>query len=234
MAIELARAGAHVVALARTVGALEELDDEIKAAGGAATLVPCDVTDWPALDRLAAAIAARWGRLDIFVGNAGLLGPLTPIAQLDPRQWDKVQAVNVTANLALIRALDSLLRASDAGRVAMLTSAAAHRAELRPYWGAYAMTKAAIDTLVRIYAAETRNVSAVRIMAVNPGPLRTRMRAQAMPGEDPSSLRTPAELAPKVVALCSPAWADTGRLYDFPTDRVLDWQAPAASPGDLS
>ena len=189
--------------------------------------MPCDVTDWPALDRLAAAIAGRWGRLDVFVGNAGLLGPLTPLAQLDPKQWDKVQAANVTANLRLTRALDPLLRASDAGRVAMLTSSAAHRAELRAYWGAYAMTKAAVDTLVRTYAAETRNVSAVRIMAVNPGPLRTKMRAQAMPGEDPATLRAPEELAPKIVALCSPSWQDTGRLYDFPTDRVLDWQAPA-------
>ena len=109
----------------------------------------------------------------------------------------------------------------------MLTSGAAHRADMKAYWGPYAITKGAVDTLVRTYAAETANVSKVRVMAVNPGPLRTRMRAQAMPGEDPSTLRTPEELAPKIVALCLPSSQETGRLYDFPTDRVLRFQAPA-------
>jgi NAD(P)-dependent dehydrogenase (short-subunit alcohol dehydrogenase family) len=227
VAFALAQGGAHVLALARSADALEELDDQIKAVGGSATLVPCDVTDWPALDRLAQGLTARAGRLDILVGNAGYLGPLTPLAQVDPRQWDRTLAVNVTANLRLLRALDPLLRASDAGRVVMLTSGAAHRAQMKPYWGAYAMAKSATETLVRTYAAETANVTAIRAMAVNPGPLRTRMRAQAMPGEDPATLRTPAELAPKVVELCLPSWTRTGMLYDFPTDRVLSWQAPA-------
>ena len=226
-AIALAEAGAHVVALARTQGALEELDDAVQAAGSQATLVPCDLKDGPGLDRLGQAIASRWHRLDVFVGNGGVLGPLTPLAQVEPRQWDQVLAVNVTANLRLIRALDPLLRASDAGRVVMLTSGAAHRADMRAYWGPYAITKSAVDTLVRTYAAETVNVSKVRVMAVNPGALRTAMRAQAMPGEDPATLRTPAELAPKIVALCLPSSEETGALYDFPTDRVLRYQAPA-------
>ncbi len=226
-AVALAEAGAHVVALSRTQGALEELDDAIKAVGSAATLVPCDLTDLPALDRLGQVLAARWHRLDAFLGNAGMLGPLTPLAQLEPKQWDRIVATNVTANLRLLRVLDPLLRAAEAGRVVMLTSGAAHRAALRAFWGPYAITKGAVDTLVRTYAAETCNVSNVRVMAVNPGPLRTRMRAQAMPGENPATLRTPEDLAPKLVELCSPGWRETGRLYDFPSDRVLSWREPA-------
>ena len=224
-ALALAAAGAHVVALARTSGALEELDDAIRAGGGSTTLVPCSLTDLPALDRLGEALAGRSGRLDVFVGNGGMLGPLTPLAQLDPKQWDTLVATNVTANLRLIRALDPLLRASDAGRVVLLSSGAAHRAPA--YWGPYAITKGAVDTIVRTYAAETATVSAIRVMAVNPGPLRTRMRAQAMPGEDPETLRTPEGLAPKIVDLCLPSWTETGRLYDFPSDRVLGFQVPA-------
>ena len=227
VALALAESGAHVVALARSQNALVELDDELRALGRSATLVPCDVTDDPALERLGQALAARWSKLDIFVGNAGVLGPLTPLAQLEPKQWDKVIATNVTANLRLLQALDPLLRASDAGRVVMMTSGAAHRAELRAYWGAYAITKGAVETIVRTYAAETLNVSAVRVMAVNPGPMRTRMRAQAMPGENPETLPTPEHLAQKVVALCLQSWTETGKLYDFPTDRVRRWQAPA-------
>lgn len=226
-AVALAGAGAHVVALARTPGALEELDDAVRAAGSEATLVPCDLKDGPGLDRLGQAIAARWHRLDVFVANGGMLGPLTPLAQLEPKQWDQVMATNVTANLRLIRALDPLLRASDAGRVVMLTSGAAHRADMKAYWGPYAITKSAVETTVRTYAAETANVSKVRVVAVNPGPLRTRMRAQAMPGEDPATLRTPDDLAPKIVALCLPGSTATGALYDFPSDRLLRWQAPA-------
>ncbi len=227
VAIELARAGAHVIALARTQGALEELDDAIRTEGGEATLAPCDIKDFAALDRLGAAIFERWGKLDILVGNAGVLGPLSPLAHVEPKQWDDVFAVNVTANWRLIRSLDPLLRAAEAGRAVFLSSGAGHAANFKPYWGPYAISKAAVDALVRTYAAETANVSAVKVMAVNPGPLRTRMRAAAMPGEDPMVLRTPEELAPKIVALCLPDWSPTGRLYDFPTDRVLSFTAPA-------
>ena len=227
VALDLARAGAHVVALARTQGALEELDDEIRKLGGEATLVPCDLKEAEALDRLGAAIHERWGKLDILVANAGVLGPITPLSHVEPRQWDDVLAVNITANWRLVRSLDALLRASDAGRAVFVSSGAAHRADLRPYWGPYAITKAALDALARTYAAETATTSNVKVMVVNPGPLRTRMRATAMPGEDPETLRTPEELATKLIALCRPDATETGKLYDFPTDRILGFQAPA-------
>jgi NAD(P)-dependent dehydrogenase (short-subunit alcohol dehydrogenase family) len=226
IALELARAGAHVIALARTQGALEDLDDEIRAAGSEATLVPCDVKDFAALDRLGAAIYERWKRLDIFVGNAGMLGPITPLAHVEPKQWDDVFAVNVTANWRLIRSLDLLLRASDAGRVVLISSGAGHKEKFNPYWGPYAASKAALDAIVRTYAAETVNVSAVKVMSTNPGPLRTRLRAQAMPGEDPQTLRTPEDFAPKVLEMCRQEWTHTGMVYDFPGDRVLAFQAP--------
>ncbi len=226
VALELARQGAHVIVLARTQGALEELDDEIRALGGEATLVPCDLVDHEAIDRLGAAIHERWGRLDILVGNAGLLGILSPLGHIDPKEWDKVFAVNVTANWRLIRSLDLLLKASDAGRVVFLSSGAGHRAELRAYWGLYGVTKAALDALARFYAAETQNISSVRVNLFNPGPLRTTMRAKAMPGEDPMTLKTPEEAAPQIVAMCSPAWTETGKLYDFPQGRVLSFREP--------
>ena len=162
-ALALAKSGAHVVALARTQGGLEELDDEIRALRPeepeATTLVPMDLRDFAAIDRLGEALNRRWGRLDAFVGNAGVLGLLTPLHQLDPKTWDDVMAVNVTANWRLIRSLDPLLRLSDAGRVAFITSGAASRADLRAYWGPYAVSKAALDALARTYAAETLNTS---------------------------------------------------------------------------
>lgn len=226
VALELARAGAHVIALARTQGGLEELDDEIRREGSEVTLAPCDIKDFDALDRLGKAIHERWGKLDVLVGNAGVLGPITPLPHIDPKQWDEAFAVNVTANYRLLRSLDALLRASDAGRAVFLSSGAAQRAELRPYWGLYAMTKSAVDVMVRTYAAETATTSNVKVMSVNPGPLRTRMRAQAMPGEDPQTLKTPEAFSPKVLELCSPGWTETGCLYDFPSDKVLRFQAP--------
>lgn len=226
-ALALAQAGAHVIALARTQGALEELDDAIQAAGGAATLVPCDMRDGEGLDRLGAAIFDRWGRLDALVANAGVLGPLSPLGHVDPRQWDEVIAVNVTANWRLLRSLDAPLRASDAARVVVISSGAGHPAEAKPYWGPYAIAKAALDMMARTYAAETRNLTPIRVMALDPGPLRTRMRADAMPGEDPETLRTPDDLAPHIVALCAPTWTETGKIYDFRSDRVLSFGAPA-------
>jgi NAD(P)-dependent dehydrogenase (short-subunit alcohol dehydrogenase family) len=230
VALALAGAGVHVIALARTQGALEELDDEIRALRpveqSPATLVPCDLRDYAAIDRLGDAIFKRWGRLDALVGNAGSLGPLSPLHHIDPKPWDDVLTVNVTANWRLIRALDPLLRASKAGRVAFITSGIAHRSQLRAYWGPYAVSKAALDALARTYAAETVNTSEIRVMLVNPGPLRTKMRAAAMPGEDPLSLRTPEELAPKIVEICSPEWRETGKLYDFPRDNILSFREP--------
>lgn len=226
IALELARAGAHVIALARTQGALEELDDQIRAEGGEATLVPCDLKDFEALDRLGAAIYERWKKLDVFIGNGGILGPVTPLAHIDPQRWDEVWAVNLTANWRLIRSLDLPLRNSDAGRVILITSGMAHRAQLHPYWGAYAVSKAALDALGRTYAAETETTTKVRVMLANPGPLRTRMRAAAMPGEDPLTLKTPEDFAPKIIPLCSPDWHETGKLYDFPSDAILDFSPP--------
>ena len=226
VALELAWAGAHVIALARTQGALEALDDQIRLAGGSATLVPCDLKDFEALDRLRAAVEQRWGRLDILFGNAGVLGPLSALNHLEPDEWDHVMAVNVTANWRLIRSFDALLRASDAGRALFTTSGVAHRATMRAYWGLYATSKAALETLVRTYAAETENTG-IKVMLVQPGALRTRMRANAMPGEDPLTLKTPEDLAPKVAAMCAADWNRSGLVYDFPSDRVLGYQGMA-------
>lgn len=226
VALELARAGAHIIALARTQGALEELDDAIRAEGSEATLVPCDLKDFEALDRLGAVIYQRWGKLDILIGNAGVLGSLTPLSHVDPREWDEVLAVNVTANWRLVRSLDIPLRTSNAGRAIFISSGIAHTADTRAYWGPYAISKAALETLARTYAAETDTTSQVKVMIANPGPLRTRMRAHAMPGEDPETLKTPEDFAPSLLALCSPDWQATGKLYDFPKNAVLSFRAP--------
>lgn len=223
-ALALARAGAHVVAVARTVGGLEELDDAIRAAGGAATLVPLDITDGEGLARLAAALRERHGRLDILVGNAAVLGPVSPLDHITPRDWDEVMNVNVTANWQLIGAMDALLRRSDAGRAVFITSGAVHKP--RAYLGLYAVSKAALEALARTYAAETEN-TAVRVNLFNPGPTRTRMRAQLMPGEDPMTLPTPDEVAEKIVELCLPEFSDTGRFYDFPSRKLMSFRWPA-------
>jgi len=229
-ALAFARAGAHVVALARTQGGLEELDDAIRALRtneeSPATLVPLDLRDHAAIDLLGEALNRRFGRLDALVGNAGVLGILSPLHHIDPKQWDEAFSVNVTANWRLIRSLDPLLRRSAAGRAAFITSGAASRESLRAYWGLYAASKAALDAIARTYAAETVNTSTIRVMLINPGPLRTLMRARAMPGEDPAMLRRPEELAPKIVEICSPEWTETGKLYDFPTDKILSFRAP--------
>jgi NAD(P)-dependent dehydrogenase (short-subunit alcohol dehydrogenase family) len=229
-ALAFAAQGVHVIALARTQGALEELDDEIRALRSGeentATLVPADLRDHAAIDRLGQAIHQRWGRIDAVVGNAGALGPLTPLHHVEPKRWEETLSLNVTSNWRLIRALDPLLRASASGRVAFITSGVAHRADYRAYWGPYAVSKAGLEALARTYAAETLNTSNVRVMLVNPGPLRTAMRAEAMPGEDPETLRKPEELAPKIVEICSPQWSETGKLYDFPRDKVLSFRTP--------
>ena len=227
LALALAREGAHVVALARTQGALEELDDEIRALGAEATLAPCDLTDFDALDRLGAALFQRWRKLDIFIANAGVLGPVTPLSHIDPNQWEETLNVNVTANWRLIRSLDPLLRMSDAGRAIFISSGAGNKAQLSAYQGPYATSKAALDALARVYAAETATTSNVRVMSVNPGPLRTRMRATLMPGENPLSLKTPEDLAPKLIEICRPDWTQTGALYDFPSDQIKHFREPA-------
>jgi NAD(P)-dependent dehydrogenase (short-subunit alcohol dehydrogenase family) len=223
-ALALAKAGAHIVAVARTVGGLEELDDAIKAAGGApATLVPLDLKDSAGIDRLAPALNERFGRLDVLVGNAGILGPLSPLGHVEPKAWDEVMAVNVTANWRLIAAMDPLLKFSDAGRVVFISSAVAALA--LAYWGPYAVSKAALETLARTYAAETATTH-VRVNVFTPGPVRTRMRAQAMPGEDPMTLDTPDKVAEKIVALCLPTMQETGKVYAYQRGKLLDFQPP--------
>jgi NAD(P)-dependent dehydrogenase (short-subunit alcohol dehydrogenase family) len=219
----LAAAGAHVVAVARTVGGLEELDDAIRAAGGGATLVPLDITDFAGLTRLAGALHERYSRLDIVVGNAAVVGPSSPLDHLTPKDWDEVMRVNVTANWRLIGATDALLRRSDAGRAVFLTSGAAHN--LRAYRGLYSVSKAALEALARTYAAETAT-TAVRVNLFNPGPTRTRMRAQVMPGENPMTLPPPEAIAEKIIELCLPAFSETGKLYDFPSRRLKSFRTP--------
>lgn len=213
IALGLAAAGAHIIALSRKAGDLEALDDAIGAAGDdRATLVPLDLTDGAGIDRLGGAIAERWGRLDILVGNAGILGVMSPLPHIPPAVWDELMAVNVTANWRLIRSLDALLRASDAGRAVFTTSGAARKN--RPYWGGYATTKAALNQMVVTYAAETEG-SPLRVNLLNPGPMRTDMRAAAFPGEDPETLPTPDELLPLVLKLVAPDQKETGHIYDF-------------------
>jgi NAD(P)-dependent dehydrogenase (short-subunit alcohol dehydrogenase family) len=214
------------VAVARTVGGLEELDDAIRAVGASATLVPLDLNDYDGIDRLALALHERYRRLDVLIGNAGILGPLSPLGHVEPKAWDEIIAVNVTANWRLIRAMEALLSAADAGRAVFLTSGVA--TAVKAYWGPYAASKAALNALARIYAAETENTR-VRVNVFNPGPTRTRMRAAAMPGEDPMTLPTADDVADKIVAMCLPAFRETGMLYDFRVRALMAFREPEPS-----
>ena len=211
-ALGLAQAGAHVIAVARTVGGLEELDDEIQEAGGTATLVPLDINDFDALDRLGASIHERWGKLDILVGNAAILGMVTPLAQISPKQFDDVFATNVTANFRLLRSLDPLLQQSDAGRAVFLTSGAAHSS--RPYLSLYSASKSALETLVKCYAAENR-LTSVNANLLDPGVMRTKMRARYAPGENASELPSPEEIIPCMIDLVSAHQDKNGQTFDF-------------------
>jgi NAD(P)-dependent dehydrogenase (short-subunit alcohol dehydrogenase family) len=188
IAKRFAAEGAELILLARTSGGLEEVDDAVREARGHATLVPLDITDFAALDRLGAAIYERHKRLDILVANAAMLGTLSPLAHIDPKEWQKVIDVNLTANWRLIRSLDPLLRASAAGRAIFVTASTGRTP--RAYWGTYAVTKAALEQLADIYAQETE-ITPVKVNLVDPGKLRTRMRAQAYPGEKPETQPLP-------------------------------------------
>lgn len=221
LAKSLGSKGAHVIAIARTVGGLEDLDDEIQAAGGQATLVPVDLTDYDALDRLGAAIFERWKKLDILVGNAAILGLLSPLGHISPKDFEKAMATNVTANWRLIRSLDLLLRQSDAARVLFMTGAHAH--SCTAYWGIQAVTKAALEALARTYANETLKTN-VKINLADPGPVRTGLRAKAMPGEDPEKIAKPEDVVPSLLKLLGPDVAETGKLYDRLKDEILDFQ----------
>jgi len=206
-ALKFAEEGAHCILTARTTGALEELDDEITALGGSATLVPMDLTDYPAIDRLGAGLYERFGKLDVLVGNAGMLGKLTPLTHTDPKIWEQVMAVNFTANWRLLRSMDPLLRQSDAGRVVMLTSSVG--AVGRAYWGIYAASKAALENMMQTYAAEVVKTS-IRVNLLNPGATRTRMREEAYPGEDPSTLKSAGVVAETILDLSVPACIQHG------------------------
>src|SRR6201996_1374661 len=189
----LAKAGAHIVAVARTQGGLEELDDEIRKDGGdGATLVPLSLTDFDGVARLGAALHERYGKLDILVGNAGVAGPSSPLGHIEMKPWNDVLSLNVSANFQLIRCMEPLLRKSDAGRAVFITSSAANKAIA--YLGPYAASKAALEALARVWAKETAS-SPVRVNLFNPGPIRTRMRATVFPGEDPLTLDTPGQAA---------------------------------------
>jgi NAD(P)-dependent dehydrogenase (short-subunit alcohol dehydrogenase family) len=207
-ALAYAKEGAHVVLVARTVGGLEAVDDQVKAVGGSATLVPLDVTDGPGIDRLGAALHERFGRLDILVGNAGVLGTLSPVGHFEPKVFEEVMAVNVTANWRLIRSMDPLLRRSDAGRAIFVTSGASRK--ILPYWGAYAASKAALDMLVGVWAAEVAH-TAVRVNLFNPGPTRTAMRRQAFPGENEAQQTPPEAHAESLIKLALPSCTMNGQ-----------------------
>jgi NAD(P)-dependent dehydrogenase (short-subunit alcohol dehydrogenase family) len=208
-ALQLAAEGAHCVLVAKTTGGLEEVDDEIKELGGTATLVPMDLTDSPAIDRLGAGLYERYGKLDILIGNAGVLGKLSPLGHIDPKSWDEVIAVNLTANWRLLRSMDPLLRLSDAGRVVMMTSSVGAKA--RAYWGAYAISKAALENMTMTYAEEILKTN-IKANLINPGATRTRMRAEAYPGEKPETVKAPEVVAKAVLELCTSACDKHGEL----------------------
>ena len=219
----LARQGAHVIAVARTQGGLEELDDEIRKDGGNATLVPLSVTDSDGIARLGAARHERHGKIDILVGNAGVAGPSSPLGHIDLKPWNDVIAVNITANFQLIRCMEPLLKQSDAGRAVFITAGSASKAP--GYRGPYAASKAALETLVRVWAAETASTP-IRVNLFSPGPIRTRMRAVVFPGEDPMTLDTPEQAAEFIVPMCAPDWTESGKLYDYRARKLMSFRAP--------
>jgi NAD(P)-dependent dehydrogenase (short-subunit alcohol dehydrogenase family) len=204
VALALATTGAHVLALARTVGGLEELDDEITRAGGKASLIPADLADFAAVDQLGPTLAQRFGKLDILIANAAVLGELAPLPDVAPNKWRQAFDINVEANWRLLRTLDPLLRRSDGARIVFLTSRIGGEIA-RPFWGAYAATKAALEMIAKTYAEETASTR-VRVALVSPGAVRTRLRAQAMPGEDPATLPDPSEIAPLILHAASAAY----------------------------
>ena len=210
VALRYAREGADLILTARTVGALEELDDEIRAINGKTSLlVPMDLRNFDTIDQLGAGLYERYGKLDVLVANAGSLGQLSPLGHIEPKTWQEVIDVNLTANWRLIRSLDPLLRLSDAGRAIFVSSRAGR--EARAYWGTYAVSKAALDMLVRIYALEIQQTK-IRANIIDPGRTRTRMRAAAFPGEDPKTLPAPEDITDAFVRLADAAHMGSGEV----------------------
>ncbi len=210
--LAIAREGAHVVISARTVGALEELDDEIKASGGTATILQLDLTNAEKIDQLGPSLLQRWPHLDILVANAAILGPLSPLGHVKPEGWDAAIAANLPANWRLIRTLDPLLQRSDAGRAIFVTSRAADG--LNAYWGPYAVSKAGLEALAKTYAAEVATTK-IRVSLLDPGGMRTAMREKAFPGEDRATLPEPAAVAPLIVEMALPSFNDNGTLVIY-------------------
>lgn len=212
VALAFAKEGAHVIATARSSAALEELDDDIQALGGSATLLRLNLTNGGKIDGLGPTILERFGQLDILVGNAGVLGPLTPLGHISEKDWNDVLHVNLSANWRLIRTLDPLLRKSDAGRAIFVTSGAAHNC--RAYWGPYSVSKAALEALVKTYTNELSDTD-VCVNMINPGPIATGMRAKAMPGEDPETLPKPEDLTELFVKLAQPDFMENGTTIQY-------------------
>ena len=208
----LAANGVHVILIARTIGALEELDDEITLSGGSSTLVPLDLLDFPAIERLGATIFERWGKLDILISNAAMLGKLTPLHHYDPSTWDNVINLNLVANQRLIRSFDPLLRQSSHGRAIFLSATVARIAT--PYWGAYATSKSGLEMMIQVYAKETEKTN-LKVNIVDPGITKTNLRASAFPGEDPSKLKSPKRLVPLFLKLCSAENQAHGQLIKY-------------------
>ena len=211
IALRFAQEGAHVLLVARSQAALEEVDDAITESGGKASLIPLNLTDGKRVDALGPTLYERFGKLDILVGNAAILGRLSPLAHIPSEHWERVLATNLTGNWRLIRTLDPLLRRSDAGRVIFVTSSVAHTA--KAYWAPYSVSKAALETLAKTYANETSD-SAIKVNIVDPGAIATRMRAEAYPGEDQATLRAPKDVAETFVQLALPSFTETGRIIE--------------------
>ena len=209
VAESFAREGAHIVLAARTVGGLEDTDDRVRATGGSATLVPLDLRDFIKIDELAAALYQRYGHLDILVGNAAEFGSFTPLPHLEPAIWGEVMELNLTANWRLIRAMDPLLRAAEHGRAIFVTSEIARHP--LPYYGAYAVSKSGLETLVKMYAGELGR-TAVRANLIDPGTVRTRLRAHIFPGENPGTVPPPETAADAFVELAVPECARNGEI----------------------
>ena len=207
---ELAARGAHVVLTARTAKDLETVEDAIFARGGSATIAPLDLTDGDSIGRLAVAVKERWGKLDILVLNAAMLGTLTPVPQIDGNDFNRILTLNLLAQQAMIAAFDGLLRASDRARLVAITSSVG--AAPRAFWGGYGASKAALENLVTSYGEEMRNISSLKVAIVDPGKTRTAMRAKAYPGEDPASVKEPAAVADAIAKLLAEDFETGQRL----------------------
>lgn len=221
-ALELAKAGAHVIACARNVSQLEELKNTLQKKKSI-DIMSFDLRDNKALELTKTYIAKRWGKLDILVANAGILGPITPIWQIREKNFEDVMSLNVSANLNLMRTFDPWLKKSHYGRAIILSSGAAHKC--RPFWGAYSTSKAAVEALARTWAKETSNTN-LRIINIDPGPTRTSMRAQAMPREDPNTIPHPQKIAKIISLLCSSQTIETGKLFSVSKERFVEYSLP--------